>query len=371
MSERINRVMAALSQHQSAPLHKGDPLALPLISATTYHLPDLDGAPFMYARMNTPTWQAVEDYVSLMEEAEVCAFPSGMAAISAALFATVTAGDVLIVPSDGYYVTRALAKEFLAQLGVIVVELPTCEFAQCDFHGAAAVCLETPSNPGLDLVDIADVAQRCAAAGARLIVDNTMMSALLQQPLDLGADLVVVADTKAPGGHSDALLGHVAGRDSALMGRVRDWRRMSGATPGALEAWLVHRGLQTLELRLARMCESALYLAQKLSKHRAVRAVRYPGLMNDPSYDLACQQMESFGFLIGIELRDAATAEAFLSECTVLRQSTSFGGTHSCGERRARWGDAVPEGFVRISVGVEPQEVLWQSIETALQKLSP
>ncbi len=140
------------------------------------------------------------------------------------------------------------------------------------------VYLETPSNPGLDVTDIAAVAARAHAAGARVIADNTTMTPILQRPLDLGCDLVVAADTKAPAGHSDVLFGHVAGRDAALMGRVRDWRRMAGAIPGPFEAFLVHRGIETLGLRLERMCASAATIAARLAAHPGVGSLRYPGL---------------------------------------------------------------------------------------------
>jgi cystathionine gamma-lyase len=192
------------------------------------------------------------------------------------------------------------------------------------------------------------------------------MTPYLQRPLDLGADLVVASDTKAPAGHSDVLFGHVAGRDAALMARVADWRRMSGAVPGAFEAALAHRGIETLELRLSRMCASAGMIAQRLVDHPALTALRYPGLPHDPSYALACKQMSGFGFLIGMTLPSAEAAEAFLSRCPLIAQTTSFGGVHTSGERRARWGDAVPAGFVRLSVGIEPVEVLWPAIAAAL-----
>jgi cystathionine gamma-lyase len=203
--------------------------------------------------------------------------------------------------------------------------------------------------------------------GARVIVDNTTMTPLLQRPLDLGADLVVAADTKAPAGHSDALFGHVAGRDAALMARVADWRRQSGSVPGPFEAYLVHRGLETLEVRLSRMCATAQTIAERLAQHPSVRGLRYPGLPDDPSYKSVGGQMTNGGFLIGFELADAATAESFLARCPLIEQTTSFGGVHTAAERRARWGDDVADGFIRLSIGVEPVEVLWQSIDATLQ----
>jgi cystathionine gamma-lyase len=357
---------ARLLHHRKAGLTPGDSIAPAIVPATTFHLPANGTGAFNYARAGTPNWSEVEAQLALIEDAETVAFPSGMAAIAAALFACLKAGDTVILPADGYYVTRVLATEFLQGLGVTARMLATADYDTADVTGAALVYLETPSNPGLDVCDIRAVAARARAAGARVVVDNTTMTPYLQRPLDLGADLVVAADTKAPGGHSDLLAGHVAGRDATLMARVRDWRRLSGATLGPFEAWLLHRGLETLELRLERMCASARIIAERLAAHPAVQGLRYPGLPDDPSHRMVGAQMENGGFLIGMTLADAGLAERFLSACPYLAQSTSFGATHSSAERRARWGDAVPEGFIRLSVGIEPVEELWRGIKDAL-----
>jgi cystathionine gamma-lyase len=361
-----DRRAARLLHHRKAGLTPGEPIAPPIVPATTFHLPANGTGAYGYARAGAPNWTELEAQLSLLEEAETVAFPSGMAAIAAALFACLKAGDMVILPADGYYVTRLIATEFLQGLGVTVAMLPTAAYDTADLTGAALVHIETPSNPGLDVCDIAGVVARARAAGARAVVDNTTMTPFLQRPLDLGADLVVAADTKAPGGHSDLLAGHVAGRDAALMARVRDWRRLSGATLGPFEAWLLYRGLETLELRLERMCSSAMIIAERLSAHPAVKGLRYPGLAGDPSRRMVGPQMANGGFLIGFTLADAGVAERFLSACPYLAQSTSFGATHSSAERRARWGDAVPEGFIRLSVGIEPVEELWRGIEGAL-----
>ena len=365
MTDPIQTIAAQLLHHRKAGLALGDPITPPIVASTTFHLPEAQ-APYYYGRSNTPTWEAVEAQLSLLEAAESVAFPSGMAAISAALFTTLKAGDRLVIPSDGYYVTRLLSQDFLAPLGVQVTQLATNDYAAADFTGIAVVYLETPSNPGLDVLDIRTVAASAHAAGARVIVDNTTMTPLLQRPLDLGADLVVAADTKAPSGHSDALFGHVAGRDAALMARVREWRRISGAVPGPFEAFLVHRGLETLELRLDRMCRNAQIIAERLAGHPKLRALRYPGLPGDPSHAMVGAQMVNGGFLIGMTMDNAEIAEAFLAACPMIEQATSFGSTHTAGERRSRWGDAVLEGFIRLSVGIEPVEPLWAAIRAAL-----
>jgi cystathionine gamma-lyase len=361
---------ARLLHHRAAGLKKGDPVVPPLVSATTYHLPDTDGASHVYGRMSMPTWEVVEAQLGILEDAPCIAFPSGMAAISGALMAVLTDRKRLIIPADGYYVTRVFSAEVLAAYGVDVIEVPTAGIDTADLSGGAVVFIETPSNPGLDCCDIALIARRVRAAGGLLIVDNTTMTPLMQRPLDLGADMVVAADTKAPGGHSDILFGHVATRDAGLEARIRQWRKLSGAVPGAFEAWLLHRGIETLEVRLARMCSNAQMIAERLAAQPCVANLRYPGLPDDPSHAVAKRQMSGFGFLIGFELASAEMAEAFLAACPYITQTTSFGGTHTAGERRARWGDPVAPGFIRLSVGVEPPEPLWDAIRTALRQVA-
>jgi cystathionine gamma-lyase len=348
-------------------LARGDPVALPLTMVSMYHLPGDPAGVRQYGRFDNPTWEAVEKLLGHLEDAEALAFPSGMGAISAVFFSLLQAGDRILLPSDGYYTTRVLAERFLKKLGVGHDLRPTASFGEGGFDGYRLVFVETPSNPGLDICDIGAVASAAHAAGALVVADNTTMTPLGQRPLDLGADVVVAADTKAPNGHSDALFGHVASRDAEIMKAVAEWRKLSGAIPGPFEAWLVHRGLETLEVRFDRMCSTAEFLAPRLAAHSAVKALRYPGLNGDPSHNLARAQMERFGFMIGLTLESEAAAERFINGCALLQPATSFGGVHSSAERRARWGDAVEPGFVRLSVGCEPAEELWEALRAALE----
>ncbi len=357
---------AMMLHHRKAGLSQGDPIATPIVMSSAYHLPQVQAGGHFYTRAGNPTWDGVEAQLSILEDAPALAFPSGMAAISAALMACLSGQGRVVLPSDGYYVTRVFAETFLRPMGVEVQFLAARDYAAADFTGASVVYIESPTNPFLDVIDIAAVAARAHAAGAKVIVDNTTMTPLLQRPLDLGADLVVAADTKAPAGHGDVLFGHVAGRDAAQMARVSDWRRMSGAIPSPFDAWLVHRGLETLEVRLTRMCESAGEIARRLQGHKALIALRYLGLQGDPDHALAARQMAGFGFLIGMTFADETAAERFLARCPMIQQATSFGGVHTSGERRARWGDAVPLGYVRLSVGIEPIVPLWAAISAAL-----
>ncbi len=350
-------------------LNKGDPVALPLTQSSMFHLPGDPESFASYGRVNNPTWEHLEGVLSHLEGAPCLAFPSGMSAISAVLFSTLQTGSKVLIPSDGYYVTRLLADRFLAGLGISVEERPTLEFTTGGFDGFDVVFIESPSNPGLDMIDLAAVAQQVRKAGGITVADNTTLTPLGQRPLDLGIDVVVSADTKAMGGHSDLLMGHVASRNPKIMERVEEWRKVSGSIPGPQEAWLLHRGLETLDVRFDRMCNSAQFVAERLAAHPAVGKVRYPGLIDDPSHELAKAQTLRFGFLLSCTLQSEAEAEAFINTCPLLRPATSFGGVHSSAERRARWGDAVDPGFVRLSVGCEPVEELWQAVENSLNAL--
>ncbi len=350
-------------------LDKGEPVALPLTQSSMFHLPGDPDGHASYGRVDNPTWVHLEHVLSHLEDAPCLSFPSGMGAISAALFATVKAGSRLLIPSDGYYVTRLLADRFLSNLGVSVVERPTTAFAEGGFDGFDVVFLESPSNPGLDMLDLPAIADAVREAGGITIADNTTMTPLGQRPLDLGVDVVVSSDTKAMGGHSDLLMGHVASRNAQIMERVEEWRRVSGAIPGPHEAWLLHRGLETLDVRFDRMCSSAQTLAERLAAHPAVKHIRYPGLPGDPAHALATGQTTRFGFLLSITLETEAKAEQFIDTCPLLRPATSFGGVHSSAERRARWGDAVDPAFIRLSIGCEPVDELWQAFEASLNAL--
>jgi cystathionine gamma-lyase len=341
----------------------------PIVNTSMFALPGDPAGTYQYARFGNPTWTALEEALAALEDAEAVTFPSGMAALAAVFHSVLKQGDRVLIPSDGYYTTRVMAEKYLAPNGVRVETCATTQLATRSFEGFRLVLVETPSNPALDLADIHDVATRAHAAGALVAVDNTTMTPLGQRPLDLSADFVVSADTKAVNGHSDVLLGHVAARDTALIGAVRDWRRIVGSIPGPFEAWLVHRGLETLELRFSRMCATAAAIAPRLAAHPRIIAVTYPGLPSHPAHALARVQMATFGALIGVTLAGKAEAERFITACPMIRAATSFGGVHTSAERRARWGDAVGEGFVRLSAGCEPTEVRWSEIGRALDSL--
>ncbi|MBL8584581.1 MAG: PLP-dependent transferase, partial [Rhizobiaceae bacterium] len=302
MADDLDARAASLAHLGSEALSKGDPLALPITLASTYHLPGDPTGFRQYGRYDNPTWEALEAAFGHLEQASALAFPSGMAAISAVFLSLLKTGDRILLPSDGYYTTRLFADRFLAPMGITAERRPTTSFLDGGFDGYRLVYVETPSNPMLDICDLSAVAHQAHAAGATVVADNTTMTPFGQRPLDLGCDIVVAADTKAPNGHSDTLFGHVSTRDGDIARALADWRKLSGAIPGPFEAWLVHRGLETLELRFDRMCRSAEVIAPRLRSHPAVASVRYPGLPDDPAHNLARAQMDRFGFLVGLTL---------------------------------------------------------------------
>jgi cystathionine gamma-lyase len=270
-----------------------------------------------------------------------------------------------VLPSDGYYATRALATTALAALGVTVDLVPTAG-PYPDLDGVRLLLLETPANPSLDVCDVSALAEAAHAAGALVAVDNTAATPLGQRPLDLGADVVVASGTKALTGHSDLMLGYTATRSSDLLGGMRAWRDTSGAIPGPFEAWLAHRSLFTVDLRLARQSANAAAVAGLLVERPDVHRVRWPGLPSDPAYALARRQMRRIPGLVGFDLGSAERVGRFLTASRLVYAATSFGGLHTTADRREQWGDDTPPGFVRLSCGIEDAADLVADIASAL-----
>lgn len=341
------------------------------VFAAHFHLSGEPTGPYTYGRDTNPTWTHLERAIGELEApgepVETTVFASGMAAISAVLLSQVRTGDVVVLPDDGYQ-ALPLVREQLEAYGVEVRTAPTGGDAQLAvLEGAKLLWIETPSNPGLDVCDVRRLVEAAHSAGTLVAVDNTLATPLGQRPLELGADFSVASDTKGMTGHGDILLGHVTCHDPELAAGVRRWRKVVGAIPGPMEAWLAHRSLATLELRIDRQCATALTLAQALGKRSEVTGLRYPGLPSDPSYPKAVRQMRRFGSVVSFVLPDRERAERFLTELRLVDDATSFGGVRSTAERRARWGgDAVPEGFIRFSVGAESPADLVADVERAL-----
>jgi cystathionine gamma-lyase len=343
------------------------------VFAAPYHLdpvagpqPGVDG----YGRTDNATWRALEDAIGELEGGGCVAFSSGLAAVSAALLTLPRPGDTVVLPADGYYTTRTLARDALAANGVRVLFAPTAG-PYPTFDGVRLVLLETPANPGLDVCDIVSLARRAHDAGALVAVDNTTPTPLGQRPLELGADLVVASASKALTGHSDLILGYACAADPDLVARLRTWRASTGGVPGPFEAWLAHRSLGTLDLRLARQAENAAAVADLLATRAEVLSVRWPGRPADPGYEIARRQMRRIPGIVTFVLASKAHVDAFLTASRLVAAATSFGGLHTTADRRAQWGDDAPEGLVRLSCGIEDTDDLVADLSAALDAARP
>ena len=338
---------------------QGFPLGPPVVLAAPYHLSgEADASPYGYGRYANPTWTALETALGELEGGGALVFASGMAAISAVVAACVRPGQAVVIPSDGYAGIRGLRFD-----GVEVRAVPTSTSSIVEAcAGAALVFVETPSNPLLEVCDLAAVAEAAHAAGARLAVDNTLATPLGQQPLALGADLSVSAGTKALAGHSDVLLGVVAARDPDLLAEVLAERSRTGAVLGPFEAWAAHRSLATLGLRLERQSVNAVAVFEAVRAREDVAGAWHPS-----TSEVAAGQMAHFGPLVSFDLGSEERAQAFLAASVLIAEATSFGGVHTTAERRARWGtDAVGPGLVRLSAGIEDTADLVADVTAAL-----
>ena len=360
----------------------GEPLSAGPVFAAPYHTPgDSSNTPYTYARSHNPTWTALEKTIGQMESGQLATgesytasalvFASGMAACAAVFGTILRPGDVVVLPSNAYYTARNLLQQHFAPMGVTLRMSPTAGNAQGELlEGARLLWIESPSNPGMEICDIALLSEAAHRAGALVAVDNTTPTPLGQRPLALGADFSVASDSKAMTGHSDLLLGHVAVRDQKLHARIDQWRTLTGAALGPMEAWLALRSIATLPLRLDRSCENAQRIAEFLTTRKEVTSVLYPGLPSHPGHEIAKQQMRYFGPVLSFVLQDKAAAETFLSRSLLLTDATSFGGVATTAERRAKWGgDAVPDGFIRMSAGCEAVEDLIEDIAQALDAI--
>lgn len=323
--------------------------------SSTYHA---DG-PVSYGRGGNPTWSAFEEALGSLEGGDALVFASGMAAVAAAL-SLVPHGGRVVVPTAAYNGTLVTLadREAAGEVVVTPVDITDTDAVVAALEGAAMLWVESPTNPLLDVADVAALAAAAHERGLLVVVDNTFATPLLQQPLDLGADVVVHSVTKYLSGHSDLLLGATvtgpteAGR--ALHERLRRHRQMHGAIAGPMETWLALRGLRTLSVRLERASANARVLAERLEGHAGVERVRYPG----------------FGAMVSIDVAgDADAAERVAAATRLWVHATSLGGVESQIERRRRQPgepEAVPENLLRLSVGIEDVDDLWRDLDAAL-----
>jgi cystathionine beta-lyase/cystathionine gamma-synthase len=357
----------------------GQPATPPLAPASIYVSQGTPRPGRGYGRDGNPGWEALEQALGGLEDAEAVAFASGQAASMALMLALAPGRERIVLPEDGYYGGRVLADR-LRPYSTRPVPVDLQDLAAVERELTAAPSLlwaETPTNPLLRVADLTRLAGIAAAAGAPMVVDNTVATGLLQRPLDAGATASLYSLTKSVSGHSDVILGAVVSRDAGLLADVRAWRSSGGGIPGPFEAWLALRGLKTLPLRIARQSASALAIAGHLAGHSRVSAVHYPGIAG-PGVDkttsaLARRQMpDGFGPLLSFEVTpdSADTADKVVARSRLILPATSFGGVESTWERRARWpAETAPPGLIRLSVGVEPVADLIADIDQALEVL--
>jgi cystathionine gamma-synthase len=350
----------------------GAPMNAPAVFSSTFAA----GGPVAYARVGNPTWTALEEVLAALEGpgCRAISFASGMAAITA-VADLVPVGGVVVSQSVAYSGTRTQLARWheSGRIHLREVAAHADELAEAA-GGAAMVWLETPTNPTLEVVDIAAVTAAAHASGALVVVDSTFATPLGQKPLDLGADVVVHSATKYLAGHSDVLLGAVIARDPDLVEQITRNRVLGGGIPGPMEAWIALRGLRTFPLRWERACANAAEIARRCADHPAVTRVRHLSLEDDPGHDLAVRQMAAFGAIVSLELDGGAeAAEAVAGTTSLWVHATSLGGVESTLERRRRWPEEspeVPDGLLRLSVGIEDVEDLWADLEAALDSVA-
>ncbi len=358
MSDPVKRPLrpGTLAVTAGRPPHDADnPLNVPITMAATY----VAGGDLEYGRYGNPTWTAFEDALGALEGGRCLAFGSGLAAVSA-LLELVGQGSKVVAPTHAYLgsIGQMADLEARGRLVATLVDATDTEAFVKACEDAALVWIESPTNPALEVVDIPAVVAAAHEAGAYVVVDNTFATPLLQQPLSLGADIVIHSATKFIAGHSDVVLGAVVTADDELYGVLKNRRDTVGSTPGTLEAWLALRGLRTLHVRLERAQANAEELVRRLSAHPAISEVRYPG----------------FGAIISVVLTEGGLAADLLTHKTSLWvHATSLGSVESTFERRRRWKSepaTIPDGLVRLSVGIEDVEDLWDDLAQALDDLT-
>jgi len=367
---------------------------VPVVHSVSFGYDDLDewlkvgqgrAAGHIYGRNTNPTLQVFEEKVRILEGAAAAtSFASGMAAISSTLFTLLSPGDRVVSIKDSYGGTNKLFIEFLPRFQIEAVLCDTTDHEAIEkalAEGCRLLYLESPTNPTLKVVDLARLAKSAREKGALVVVDNTFATPILQKPLELGADLVLHSATKFLGGHADALGGVVCGR-SDLIQQIYHYREINGATLDPMAAYLLLRGMKTLQLRVARQSASALEIARYLEAHPAVERVFYPGLESHPQHAIARRQMSAFGGVLSFMVKGEFEAvRRFLPHLQYAHRAANLGAVETVAgppattshvectaAERAAMG--IPEGLVRYSVGIEDPADLIADLEQALMQLN-
>jgi O-succinylhomoserine sulfhydrylase len=337
---------------------------------------------YIYGRYGNPTVTMFEERLRLLEGAEACrATASGMAAVFAALACRLSAGDRLVSSRALFGSCHVVVDEILPRFGVNSTLVDGSDLAQWEAAlagGADMVFLESPSNPGLEIIDLAAVAHLAHEAGAILVVDNVFATPVLQKPLELGADVVVYSATKHIDGQGRTLGGAVLGTTQFMKDHLDQFLRHTGPSLSPFNAWVLVKGLETLRLRVEAQCDRAALLAERLSEHPALRSVRYPGLASHPQFDIAKRQMSRGGTVLTVDLPGGKPAAfAFLDRLQLFDISNNLGDaksmvthpsttTHRRLSPEARAAVGIGDGMVRLSIGLEDVDDLYHDLDQAL-----
>ena len=363
----------------------GAPSNVPIVVSSTFR----QGGSLLYGRDGNPTWEAAEAVIGGLEGGECRLFGSGLAAVAAVVESLPVPGWV-VVAGDAYNGTRRLLTDVASRgrlwfrtvdISDTAAVLDTCgqlagspgrpSGPSGGFGSGGLLWLESPTNPLLAIADLAPLIEGAHQLGLDVAVDNTFCTPLLQRPLELGADVVVHSATKLMSGHTDVVLGAAVSTRPDVIDELTRRRSLHGAVAGPVEAWLLLRGIRTLDVRLQRAQSNAAELSRRLAVHSAVTRVYFPGLPDHPGHDLARTQMKGFGTMVAFEVEGgAAAAEAVAGSVQLITPATSLGGVETLIERRGRWeGEQhLPPSLMRLSVGIEAAEDLWLDLDTALLK---
>lgn len=354
---------------------------VPIYASSTFAQDGVGGMRdgFEYARTGNPTRRVLEANIAAIEAGRFGrGFASGMAATDALLRATLRPGDHLVIPNDAYGGTFRLIDKVFTEWGITYSVAPVVDVEAIRAAITPAtklVWVETPTNPLLNVGDIAAVAEVAHAAGAKLVVDNTFATPYLQQPLTLGADAVVHSTTKYLGGHSDVVGGAIVTNDEQLDSDIAFLQNGAGAVPGPFDAYLTMRGIKTLAVRMDRHCDNAEKLVEFFSAHPKIEKVLYPGLADHPGHAVAAKEMRRFGGMISVQLTGGREAALdFCARTKVFTLAESLGGIESLIEHPGAMTHAstagslleVPDNLVRLSVGIEDADDLLQDVRQAL-----
>ena len=348
------------------PRAPGAPLSQPIVMASAFHAGDASG----YARDGQPTIAALEQAVGALEGGEAVAFSSGMAA-TAALLEDLPVGARVLAPDGAYQGSRELfaRREAAGRLSLELVDIADTDAVRARLDGVALLWIESPTNPLVEVADVPVLIEAAHRVGARVVVDSTLATPLLQRPLEWGADAVLHSATKFLGGHSDLISGIAVVPDRAAAGQLAAVRTITGALPGSLEAFLVLRGLRTLPVRLQRAQENAAELAARLDAHPAVGRIHFPRLAGARTGDRARRLLAGSGAVLSFEVDAGAdAADRVCERVGLIVHATSLGGVETLIERRGRYpAEAhLPPGLLRLSVGCEAVEDLWADLQQAL-----